>query len=301
MYELKRTIARAAFKDLLGQANHFLITILIGLNGVRSGLVGHDPEFHAAWNPRDVVASADRSRVFALDLALVRAVDALDTYMMTSRRSPSTLGSAAFESQMDGTGRSVLKRLNVFFDHIQTVPSAHVSFLRLAIAWRNKKVHSLSDEELEAEDEQELLQSASSLADEFRGLAAKEVLRRFKAGESPQFKDAASVVSLAHKVVENFDQYLLGTLDIDNYIRVALRLSLGVSSTRSETIQIKHAAHRIWGDCDARKVKAVRMLRFIGVHPVEQVTARRVPDELIERVLNFELDAAIEYLRRDNI
>jgi hypothetical protein len=86
---------------------------------------------------------------------------------------------------------------------------------------------------------------------------------------------------------------------IAHSIRVALRSALGVSSTRPELAQIKHVARRIWADCSAREVKAARMLRFIGVHPVERLTARRVPDELIERVLNFEPDAAIEYLQRD--
>lgn len=296
MYELKRTLARAAFKDLLGQANHFLITILIGLNGVRSGQVGQDPEFHAAWNPRDVKASVDRSRVFALDLALVRAVDALDTFMMMSRRSPSTLGDAAFESQMDGTGRSVLKRLNVFLEHI-TVPAEHASLMRLAIAWRNKKVHSLSDDELEIEDEKQLLCSSTSLAEEFRGLVVRDVIGRFKTAESPLFKDAASIISLAHKVVEKFDNHLLGTLDIESYIRIALRSALGLSSVRPAEAQIRHGTRRIWADQSTRQTKAARMLRFIGVHPVEELTARQVPDELIELILNFEPDDVVTYLQ----
>src|SRR4051812_20576999 len=82
MYELKRTQARAAFKDLLGQANHFLITLLVGLGAVRDGVATLDDEFRTSWSPHDVKRSAERSRQFALDLSLVRAIDALDTYMM---------------------------------------------------------------------------------------------------------------------------------------------------------------------------------------------------------------------------
>lgn len=300
MYELKRTQARAAFKDLLGQANHFLITILIGLNGVRSGTVKHDAEFHAAWNPRDVKASADRSRVFALDLALVRAVDALDSFMMMSRRAPSTLGSSTFESEMDGTGRSVLKRLNVFLHHVHPIPPEYASFMRLAIAWRNKKVHSLSDDELEKDDERVLLQSAASLSNEFRGLSIHEVLDRFKAAESPQFKDAASIISLAHKIVESFDKYLLQVLPVGCYVRVALRTALGRSSTRPERAQIGYAAGRIWGDQNLRKAKAARALRFIGVHQVETLTGRLVPDALVDRILTFAPDTAMEYLLQES-
>src|ERR1700721_2138620 len=82
MYELKRTHARAAFKDLLGQANHFLITLLVGLGAVGDGTAMLDQEFRTSWNPRDVRKSAERSRQFAFDLALVRAVDALDTFLV---------------------------------------------------------------------------------------------------------------------------------------------------------------------------------------------------------------------------
>lgn len=298
MYELKRTQARTSFKELLGQANHFLITILIGLNGVRSGKVEHDPEFHAAWNPRDVKSSADRSRAFALDLALVRAVDALDAFLMMSRRAPSTLGSSQFESAMDGTGRSVLNRLNVFLGYIDTIPLEHASFLRLAIAWRNRKVHSLSDDKLSLEDEQTLVQHAASLAGEFRGLSIQDALGRFKASESPQFKDVASINSLVQTAVERFDAHLLKKLDIEEYVRVALKKALSKSSTRPEDAQIKHAVCRIWGSSSNREAKALRALRSVGVHQVETPSGRRVPDEIIRRVLGFSPEAAAEYLLR---
>lgn len=294
MYDLKRTQARTAFKDLLGQANHFLITILIGLNGVRSGKVGHDMEFHAAWNPQDVKASVDRSRAFALDLALVRAVDALDAFMMISRRAPSTLGSSAFESEMDGTGRSVLERLNVFLRRVTTVPSEHASFMRLAIGWRNKKVHLLADVELSSDDERTLVRSSAALANEFRGLSIDQVLARFQAADSPHFKDAASIIALAHKLVERFDEHLLQTMDIEEYIRISLRNFIAISASRSEEEQIKHGVRRIWGSSN-REAKAIRALRSIGVHEVANSKGRHVPDENIERLLRFSAEDAIRY------
>ena len=48
MFDLKRTTARAEFKDVLGHANHFVITILVGLNGVKNGVIAYDDEFHTA-------------------------------------------------------------------------------------------------------------------------------------------------------------------------------------------------------------------------------------------------------------
>jgi len=76
---LNTSPARRKFKDLLGNANHLLITLLVGLSAVeRKKITTPPPELHAAWNPHDVIASAHRSRVFVLETTLVRSVDSLD-------------------------------------------------------------------------------------------------------------------------------------------------------------------------------------------------------------------------------
>ena len=59
---------------------------------------------------------------------------------------------------------------------------------------------------------------------------------------------------------------------------------------------MKHAAKRIWGDREARAVKAGRALRFVGVHQVDVVTACLVPDEVVDRILGFEPEDAVSYL-----
>ena len=124
MFELNRTQARWAFKDLLGQANHFLITILVGLDGVRSGEVTLHPEFRTSWNPQNVARSAERSRIFVMDLALIRSIDALDTYMMMSARKPTAIGDRALVAAMDGSGRSIARRLDAFDAHLQSPAKA---------------------------------------------------------------------------------------------------------------------------------------------------------------------------------
>jgi hypothetical protein len=133
MFVLSRTRARWAFKDLLGQANHFLITILVGLDGVRKSTVTVAEEFRTSWNPQDRVRSADRSRMFALDLSLVRAVDSLDTYMMQSARKPFALSDDNFISRMHATKRSVAKRLVVFDDVLPSLEPSHKTALEVAI------------------------------------------------------------------------------------------------------------------------------------------------------------------------
>jgi hypothetical protein len=71
---LNESAARRQFKDVLGNANHLIITILVGLFAVEQRLISECPvELRAAWNPKDPTASANRSRVMMLQMSLVRA------------------------------------------------------------------------------------------------------------------------------------------------------------------------------------------------------------------------------------
>jgi hypothetical protein len=103
--------ARKRFKDLLGGANHLLITILVGLDAVDKGLVKNGPtELHAAWNPQDVKASVSRSKILVREMALVRAIDALDAYISWVRRKPALIQEKNLASQIDGAGHSVMAK-----------------------------------------------------------------------------------------------------------------------------------------------------------------------------------------------
>lgn len=69
-FKLNHSVAQRQFKKRMGQANHFLITILIGLDEVSKGLVKKPDTLDVSWNPKDVKASAERSRVYALNSSL---------------------------------------------------------------------------------------------------------------------------------------------------------------------------------------------------------------------------------------
>lgn len=57
-----------AFKKIkreMGQANHFLITIMIGLDAVDGGAQKRE-EFKTSWNPQNVSASVRRSKQYSI-------------------------------------------------------------------------------------------------------------------------------------------------------------------------------------------------------------------------------------------
>lgn len=145
---LNTSPARRKFKDLLGNANHLLITLLVGLSAVeRKIITTPPPELHAAWNPNDVVASARRSRVFVLETTLVRSVDALDAYMSWLRRKPALIQDGETRNAIDDAGQSVLKKYFAFRNNVPAMDPLTSALIEIMIAWRNRSVHYLADNE----------------------------------------------------------------------------------------------------------------------------------------------------------
>jgi len=293
MYELNRTAARVIFKDLLGQANHFLITILVGLNGVRAGRITLDPEFSTSWNPKDVKASADRSRQFALDLALIRAVDALDAYMMRTRRRPLALTNDDFASRMDATGQKISRRLDVFSDFLKPLEAERAAFLRLAIDWRNQRVHSLAEDNLRSDDVKTIREQSEKLRNDFSGLGADEIIRNYQAGIGPNFKEAAAVIRLAHQTVEHFDRELLQGMDVINYIGESLYVLLAHDRSHSK---VEASCQKIWGNQAKRQAKVLRTLRLVGVTETSKLSGREIPADFVDALLDMTPQSAFTFL-----
>jgi len=292
MYELNRTNARWAFKDLLGQANHFLITILVGLDGVRSGEVEIGDEFRTSWNPKSVTRSADRSRVFVLDLALIRAIDAMDTYFTMSARKPCALDSRDFIAAMDGSGRSVAKRLDVFDAHLGPLEDHHKAVLSIAINWRNRRVHSLSKDEVDKKTIRTVIDNAEKFENGYSGLNINEFVAQFKLGEAPSFKEAASVIRLTHEAVEHFDKVLLQRLSIEGYLKEAMLQLLEANNSN-----IARSIKKTWDHPEKKVEKVVRLLRMVGVNKTSSVRGRRIPDEFISSIVALRSEEVIDFLK----
>ncbi len=63
--KINHSIALKRFKAEIGQANHMLITIMVGLDGIIPYDVEAQNEFHTSWNPKSKKASVERSKLFA--------------------------------------------------------------------------------------------------------------------------------------------------------------------------------------------------------------------------------------------
>ncbi len=305
MFFVTETYARRRFKDLLGNANHLLITILVGLSGVEKGRVGLDADFHAAWNPQDVVSSARRSRAFALDLGLVRSVDALEVYMSCCNRKPFAIHETSFRDAMNEAGRSVWNKLGVFLFNLPGADPCLVALNRSAIAWRNRGVHSLAENEISTGDRQTLLSNEDSISSQFRGLSARELLKNFDAKSGPTFKEVAGFIHAAQRIVQYFDGELIRRLDPVTLLKQLLRSELCSEEVRPESVE-KHMmrrAVRIWGRDEERRPQRIESLvRTLGFSPEDSHEyGTRIPDATVAKLFAFSPKEAVEFANSEAV
>lgn len=214
---------RKDVKKILGQANHFLITILIGLDSVGKNDITLPPEFRTSWNPKDKNRTVLRSREYALNSSLAWAVDCLDAYFSKINQSPQLIEEACLKSKIDGSGRSVYEKFNIFSNYIISNNfkkedfALYKSFVDLAIQWRNNTTHYNAENVIQKENEIILTKNSVLIEEKFCGLKAEETLKHFKKGKSPTFKEVTSLIRGIQNYMEILDIFLLTRIDIVRY------------------------------------------------------------------------------------
>lgn len=221
---VRRSWAQRRFKEQLGQTNHFLITILIGLSAVESGQAERPQTFATSWEPEDRVRSAARSREFALKAGLAWTVDAIDTYLRLARRRPAILPIHLF-ARVDGAP-SLVERLRIIAAASSQEHGPAPLLLVAGITWRNRLVHSLAESELPAQIRSELDSLDADIATRYQGLTIARITEclgpRSTGTRPPSFKEVAAFVRAAHDFVSVCDERFLESLDPAWYLREAL-------------------------------------------------------------------------------
>lgn len=220
-YKLNISPARRHFKQRIGQVNHFMITTLVGLDGVKKGEYTLSDEFKTSWNPQDINCSVERSVRFVLDSTLSWVIDNLDSYFIETIRKPSIIESESLELGYNRAKRSVDKRFLAFYNEAKKEVGEldkYAALVALAIQWRNNIVHFAAENIIENEFEVILNANKDFYYREFRHLDIVEMLKSFKTHNvHPSFKEVASMIHGIHKFVEHVDRFLLNHLDIERF------------------------------------------------------------------------------------
>jgi hypothetical protein len=299
---LNESPARKHFKDALGNANHLLVTILVGLVAVEQSLITEaPPELRTAWNPRNAIASANRSRVMALEMALVRATDALDVYIRLARRKPTLMNDQAVRQRIDGCGRSIFCKFNVIREIYLSAKPASVmaALIEVMIVWRNRQVHSDDDNEVSTESWKILRENADWIKNEFRGMEVNRLLSDFEKEGPPKFKEIASFIRASQEVVRIVDAQLLQAIDPEAFVKDLIWIRSGkATQNENERTARKKLIQGIWGrDSSDRQQRIVSFLKNCGLSETAASTTAVFSDELITAMANKNPTELTSWLR----
>ena len=221
--QLQISSSRRCFKKRLGQANHFLITILVGLDGIIKDDITLSPEFSTSWNPKNKENSAKRSAKFALNSSLAWAIDNLDAYFIMCHQKPTLFEDCMLIDAMSGAGRHVNDKFIAIYEYLEreNVDSIkpYAAFVELAIQWRNNTTHFGAENKLDTKFLDELKQNTIWYKANFRGLDIIDSLNNFNANRDPSFKEVTSMIAAIHKFVEIADEKFIQKIDINRYVK----------------------------------------------------------------------------------
>jgi hypothetical protein len=245
-------------KKLVGQNNHFLITIFIGLDGIADGKVTKKEEFRTSWNPDNINNSVIRSRHFAITSTMAYLVDSLDTYFSLCYRKPKLLQNEQMEIQYTKADKSVYGKFNVFKNNLLGLPEAETAIIELIITWRNRLMHFLSNTPLDGKILQTLYENKDYFYNNYQHLEIDKTISNFNKNDVPTFKEITSFVRASLEFVNALDTVLLKNLDLNVYIKEIL------SSYISEDIEKR--LNSIWStDKVTKERKIIRLLLAHGL------------------------------------
>jgi hypothetical protein len=288
---MSATPQRSQFKRTFGQANHFLVTLIVGLDAVKAGNIGSN--LPAAWNPKDRVRSAERSEGFAIQGTLVFLITALDEYLgeiaRLARPSSAELIAALDASRANEKGRrGVIQAFAAFSGAARTV---ELALVESSIEWRNRLIHPGSKARLNSDLRDQLREHARELMDDYHHLKADQLIARFESNQdSPSFKELAGMIAATHRIVRQVDSAILARLDYEQLLLSILKRHLAEVS-RSEA-QLR--ANRIWGRTDQRARHAILSLaRQNGFATPQEAAAHGLTDKTINKLAGMSCREAL--------
>lgn len=272
------------FKTGVGQANRFLITIMIGLDAVEDGAEKRE-SFKTTWNPENRTNSVVRSKTYAIKSALAWTVDNLDMYLRLCNREPRLYGDAE-SAEIADTGHSIYKKFRCVINNHKEIALDKSAYVDLLISWRNNTVH------FDAENQ---LMHAS--LDYFRNIPADDVvvnkyhldvnqmLDRFKRGECPTFKEMATLISMTIHFVEELDGILLRDMDQYRFLETSL-IKLLKSERETSALSFKNTTP------EKRKKKIKQLFVAAGI---SEDFYNEDGERFLDEVVNLKQD---EFIRK---
>lgn len=292
--------ARRIFKDMAGQTNHFLITILVGLSAVQDGHAELPPEMRTSWAPQDRSRSAARSRQFAIKAALAWLVDALDTYIRMLQRPPQIASLSIMKgiADADANREGLAGRFRSIAMATDQNESAEAILAEVAIIWRNRLIHRHATNRIGKRLANAALSHAAQYSDSYQGLIIEDLIKHVEQGPSasPTLKEVTAIVRAVHKLVERVDENLLQGLDLEPYLREILSKYLTENSD-ADPASVMVRASNVWGKSPDRCRSTIRQIALNnGLTPHCNGALNELTMAAVENLVNLSPSEAVKTL-----
>jgi len=212
------------FKNEVGQLNHFLITIEVGLKNIDNNTT-IPTDFKTSWNPRDYKKSVERSEIWARKSALTYICSAIEGYFENLFSTPILIQNTALLNAYTKIARSgISPSISWKFKNVNStygVTTFEKDLVQLMILWRNGLVHNLTNfcshpefPDLEAR----LRAHRSDFFTYHCHLDIDTLVDRVKQKKIPTFKQTTSMIKASINYLYELDKELIQSLDKDIYI-----------------------------------------------------------------------------------
>lgn len=276
-FKLSMTAARQKFKKLSGHNNHYIITCLVGLNGVKEGKVRKDPEFSTSWNPKDVTSSAMRSRNYVLHSSLVWIADLRDAYTEEVIRNELATNPEIFKEedvselgnirgrrgkgdQKGGRAEELKYLCKMLGIDDSASQKAWLSLVLASINLRNEFVHTFSTRTVDPDLKRRLTESKVYIHDNFNNLDVEILMKRWGRSyeENLSFKECLSYIQATDKLVREIDNAICTRILPDKKAESCLQnyfQSFTRNGDKKNSAVINRKAQEIWGDSSSMTIK----------------------------------------------
>jgi hypothetical protein len=287
---IKVSPARRAFKDMLGQNNHFLVTIMIGLDAVAKGEARPGEDFSTRWDPRDIEQSARRSREFACKALTAWLSDSVAAYIRNLLADPNIISDSDLAASVRAA-EPLDEKVQILASACGDGESVPTLLVRAAIIWRNRLVHYQARNKMDRTVASMLRQYDQEIASDYQGLDIARMLDSIDKSHAPTFKETTSLVHAAHKFVEQIDGKILERSDLDRYVMSVLARYVSADPVSRTS--------NVWGkDGHRRLASVVQICKQYGMTDSDRETLNFTSEGMLEAIGEWTPTEARDMLRK---
>jgi hypothetical protein len=165
------------------------------------------------------------------------------------------------------------------------------------IAWRNRSVHYLADNEASEDAWNTIKSNKDELYSRFSGLTVEPLEKGFQLSAPPSFKETASFIRATHEAVRQFDEFHIRALDPVSFLPDLIWHTVGMNSQEDVNVTRRKRVQSIWGrDESERESRVLSFLKNCGLSEGKGDPSAIFDKALISEVSRFSFREVFSYI-----